>query len=660
MCGIFGLITNDKSNLSNKQIKIIIRDLYILSESRGKEASGIAVISNNTIIIGKQPQTASRFITSTNYREITQNIQSPIVVIGQTRLATSGCLENNKNNQPVIKDGLVGVHNGIVVNVDKLWISHPELKPEYGVDTEIILALLNKFINKDNSISQATAKTFALIQGTASIAILINNSLNTLLATNNGSLYISRGDNDLIFASERYILEKLISTHFNTNRLYSITRLPANHGFLINHQSLESVTFSTSRPKSVPKKLDTLTTKNYKIIKKFQVTNQNRLNKYIPITDFTPYHKYNPDVVAIRKLRRCTRCILPETMPFIQFDKNGVCNYCHSYKKIETKGQKALEAAIAPYRRNDGQPEVLVALSGGRDSSYGLHYIKKVLKMNPVAYSYDWGMITDLGRRNQARMCGQLGVEHILVSADIRKKREYIKKNVLAWLKKPHLCTIPLFMAGDKHYLYYANKLMKQTGTKSIIMSENILERTHFKHGFCGIRHNATDKPSYFLSTGDKLKMMMFYGKEFLINPAYLNTSLLDVFTGYLSYYTIHHNYLYLYQYIPWDEEIINRTLVNEYGWETATDTKTTWRIGDGTAPLYNYIYYIIAGFSEHDTFRSNQIRERIISREKAMLLAEYDNQPRYESIRWYCDTINLDFDKTLQTIFNIPRLYEK
>lgn len=31
-------------------------------------------------------------------------------------------------------------------------------------------------------------------------------------------------------------------------------------------------------------------------------------------------------------LRRCTRCILPETMPYISFDDHGVCNYCRNYK----------------------------------------------------------------------------------------------------------------------------------------------------------------------------------------------------------------------------------------------------------------------------------------------------------------------------------------
>ncbi len=31
-------------------------------------------------------------------------------------------------------------------------------------------------------------------------------------------------------------------------------------------------------------------------------------------------------------LKRCTKCIFPETMPYIQFDESGVCNYCRNYK----------------------------------------------------------------------------------------------------------------------------------------------------------------------------------------------------------------------------------------------------------------------------------------------------------------------------------------
>ena len=67
-----------------------------------------------------------------------------------------------------------------------------------------------------------------------------------------------------------------------------------------------------------------------------------------------------------------------------------------------------------------------------------------------------------------------------------------------------------------------------------------------------------------------------------------------------------------------------------------------------------------MAGFSEHDTFRSNQIREGQLSREKALALVENENRPRYANLKWYLDAVQLDFADTINTINRIPRLYRE
>ena len=99
-------------------------------------------------------------------------------------------------------------------------------------------------------------------------------------------------------------------------------------------------------------------------------------------------------------------------------------------------GRSDLEVTqkLERYRRNTAGPDAIVPFSGGRDSSYGLHLIKKEFGLRPVTFTYDWGMVTDLARRNVARLCGQLGIQNILVSADIKTKRDNIRKNVSAWL----------------------------------------------------------------------------------------------------------------------------------------------------------------------------------------------------------------------------------
>ncbi|MEA1997298.1 MAG: hypothetical protein U9N45_06640, partial [Gemmatimonadota bacterium] len=252
-----------------------------------------------------------------------------------------------------------------------------------------------------------------------------------------------------------------------------------------------------------------------------------------------------------------------------------------------------------------------------------------------------------------------LGVEHIIVSGDIRKKRNNICRNINAWLKRPTLGMIPLFMAGDKQLFYYANKLRKQTGIDLIIFSMNFLEKTNFKTGFCNVEEGFDQNRHYALDPAGTLKLVSYYARELLLNPAYLNRSIFDSLFAFASYYLIPHNYLHFYKFIEWDEKTINDTLIHEYNWETAEDTTTTWRIGDGTAAFYNYIYYTVAGFTENDTLRSNQIREGKISREEALRAVAQENRPRYQSLREYAGIVGFDCDEAIRIINSMPRLYK-
>ena len=117
-------------------------------------------------------------------------------------------------------------------------------------------------------------------------------------------------------------------------------------------------------------------------------------------------------------------------------------------------------------------------------------------------------------------------------------------------------------------------------------------------------------------------------------------------------------DYYSFFDYYQWNEKEIEDLIINEYDWETAKDTKSTWRIGDGTAGFYNYVYFTVAGFSEIDTFRSNQIREGLLSREEGMEIIEEENRPRYENIKWYLEIVGLDYENIIKAINKIPKLY--
>jgi asparagine synthetase B (glutamine-hydrolysing) len=629
VCGIFGIVGDGGASFARE-----LASLFLLSESRGKEAAGLAIVDGERITVVKEPLSASAMIRSGQYRSVVDSIilgnASPrLAVIGHSRLVTNGRGAIAANNQPVIRQRAIAVHNGIIVNDAKIWAAHPELDRQGEVDTEAFLALFEKFRNDSDEERTALARAFAAIEGTASIALLLADRARLLLATNNGSLYVAATGGRFYFASERYILQKAMAKkHANA----TIEALASGYAMSIDIVTLAADTFALAGPKSA-------------------AGMPAPAGRPLRINDLS--RRTDPRYAS---LRRCTKCILPQTMPFIEFDRNGVCNYCRTHASHKPRGLAALFDAVEPYRSRSGGPDCLVAISGGRDSCYGLHVLKRVLGLRPVAYTYDWGVITDLGRRNQARLCGKLGIEHILVSADIPKKRDYVRRNIEAWLKRPVLGMIPLFMAGDKQYFFYAERIRKQLGVEISFLCENRLEFGHFKSGFMGVDEGQARV--FNIGLRNKLKVLLFHGKEYLRNPRYINRSLFDTLFAFHSAYLLKHDELQLYDYVSWNEEEIIGTLRDEYDWELAPDTVSTWRIGDGTAAFYNYIYYNVAGFTENDAFRSNQIREGAITREAALKRVAAENEPRWDALKWYASTIGFSLDNALQVIAAMPRLW--
>lgn len=671
MCGIFGIIA--KANATDEELtKKIISELFVLSESRGKESSGIAIrnYALNKIFVTKDDVPATELIRSNDYKNFLnkafdqlftngKNTQ-PLSVLAHSRLVTNGTQENNNNNQPVIKDGVVMIHNGICTNVNDLWTKYNgKLTRETDVDTEFLASLYRLEYSTQQSASVAIKNVFNSFEGAASVGIFNHEDNQIAFATNTGSFYYcwNKSNDIFVFASEEFILKSLLqlnhlSQYFDATK---ITWLKPFNGLLIDPFSAKTESFSLKESSSLQKapapaaEILNLSS-NKKIKNSFEI---NSAKADLNLLEFNE--------AAIRQIKRCTKCILPETFPFINFDSAGECNYCKNYKVTgQTKDKSAeLEEFLKKYRKNNGMPDCIVAFSGGRDSSYGLHLLKEKYGLTPITYTYDWGMVTDLARRNIARITGKLGIENILVSADIRKKRKNIHKNVGAWLKNPKLGMIPLFMAGDKHFIRYVNIIKQQTGIELDVWMENMLENTNFKTGFAGIKPDFEKEKVDKQTLSSKLKMPLYYAKNFIINPRYINSSLPDTYSAFKSYYLENRGiHLGLFDYEPWDEETINRTLIDNYNWETSPDSTSTWRIGDGTAAFYNYIYNTVAGFTEFDTFRSNQIREGMITREFALEKIYEENRPRIDSLVWYLNIINIDFNDAIKRVNKIPKLY--
>jgi len=615
MCGIFGIVPHENKIIRDVISKKKFDQFLIASQRRGRDSSGYVTLQNKKIKIIKRDIPLIKVL---NYKAV----KNTPFCFGHSRLITNGL----KDNQPVILNKNILVHNGIIVNHEEVFKKN-NLNRKFKIDSEAIISIFNDCNSNKMSVKDTINKIFEDCIGTISCVIYSKDDNKLILFSNNGSLYTGLKNDALFFASEEYPLKEM-ECH-NINKVFK----PVIYDLSYINQIKQAKII-----------IDEKNTRNLDLIPSLGILNGNE--------KLLEYKKPN--------LKRCTKCILPETMPFITFDDKGVCNYCNNYKiRNNPKPFNVLEKLVEPYRKKVGN-DCIIPFSGGRDSCFGLHLAVKKLGMKPITYTYDWGMVTDLARRNISRFCSQLGVENIIVADNIEWKRKNVRKNIKAWLKYPDLGMVNIFTAGDKHFFRHVQDIKKQTGIPIDLWSVNPMEVTHFKSGFMGVKPDFEEDKVYSNGWIKQLKYHSLRFKSMLNSPSYFNSTIFDTLRGeYYRSFLKKKDYFHIFDYHVWDENVINKTIIEDYGFEKAPDTTTTWRIGDGTAAFYNYIYYTLSGLSEHDTFRSNQIREGQISREKALELVEIENKPRYQNIVWYLEAVGLDFCNVITKINCAKKLYK-
>jgi hypothetical protein len=136
-------------------------------------------------------------------------------------------------------------------------------------------------------------------------------------------------------------------------------------------------------------------------------------------------------------MRRCKKCVLPETFPGIRFDDKGICNFCQSYK-----GKKDLEKKKSIYRKRfrelierhkgKGCYDVLMSYSGGKDSTYTLLILKEKYRLNILAVTVDNGFLSETAFKNIRCVTENFGFDHIF----LKPRFDILKKIFLACSKE--------------------------------------------------------------------------------------------------------------------------------------------------------------------------------------------------------------------------------
>ena len=106
----------------------------------------------------------------------------------------------------------------------------------------------------------------------------------------------------------------------------------------------------------------------------------------------------------------CNKCILDSKTPGIILDpETGLCQFCNSFRPLPNEKRMEFLSIMDSFLKNpqnSGKFDVIVALSGGIDSSYALvHLREKFQHLNILAVQFDNGYLSDTALRNARHFC---------------------------------------------------------------------------------------------------------------------------------------------------------------------------------------------------------------------------------------------------------------
>lgn len=347
-------------------------------------------------------------------------------------------------------------------------------------------------------------------------------------------------------------------------------------------------------------------------------------------------------------LKRCARCVFPETIPGIVFDEQGVCNYCRQYERsfsdwdrIKEQKQLEFEKLLYAARYLKRPYDCLIPLSGGKDSTYALYLCKKKYGMNCLAVTFDNGFMSQRARDNIENALKESGTDHLVYKIDKNGINGLFK---IFFEKTGEFCNA--CMRGINYTIEMAAKRFR---TPLIIKGSG--KRVQYVSQIPGISHSNS---SYFFKNvikgSEEEKKFGYLGGGRLGLEIYKIAYIFKIPRHILMRFFPQSIGMYDYIYKPYSEiiEIIGK----EMGWQKPEDTFEHFDCALHSIPFYKDTLKI-EGITPHTLHNSGLIRQGLMARKEALDIEEAyqkENRPPDELAPLLKD-FGFDFNSFVHTV---------
>ncbi len=362
-------------------------------------------------------------------------------------------------------------------------------------------------------------------------------------------------------------------------------------------------------------------------------------------------------------LSRCTKCVLPRSVRYLNFDSEGVCNLCRSGTKqaerTATEQPDSIEQILERVRQfgKGRKYDCLVGLSGGRDSSYLLHQLVRKHGLRCLAAFYPTPFTDKVIYENVVRLVGILNVPLVRINLSHEFHRRYAVRMMRLWKNRPSVSVANLVCAPCKYLNRETFKIARKNDIKSIIYGGNYYEE--FQFGGSAVEYNPGRHMTSFLSQAKKMFFIAIRGASLLARHPSLLLRLPTAFKASILYLNPHTPYLRIrypdilridyFLHVKYNEEECVKVITSELGWQLPRGCNCYWRADCSMAEVKNLMFDECTGTDYFECYLSNMIRSGDITRQEALHRLQTEGKVSTQRLYHAAKVMDLSLDFLLK-----------